>query len=69
MKDFIRSLEKGTGAAFLTDYEKYQNLSKEDFRRIALELIIAIDLNSNITKDDKLEIMSDTADELKDYLG
>ena len=51
MKNFIEALNNGKGFAFLTDWEKYSELTKDQMRDIAKELIYAIE-NSGLIKSD-----------------
>lgn len=51
MKEFIEALNNGKGFAYLTDYENYSELSKDELRDIAKELVYAIE-NSGLIKSD-----------------
>ena len=54
MKNFVEALKSGKGFDFLTDYTKYSELTKDQIRDIAKELIYAIEkaglLESEITE-------------------
>ena len=43
MKEFIEALNSGKGFDFLTDWEKYSELTKDQMRDIAKELVYAIE--------------------------
>ena len=61
MKNFIEALNNGKGFAFLTDWEKYSELTKDEMRDIAKELIYAIE-ESGLIKSD-IKAVYDTAEE------
>lgn len=61
MKKFIEALNNGKGFDFLTDYEKYSELTKDQIRDIAKELIYAIE-ESGLIKSD-IQAVYDTATE------
>lgn len=54
MKKFVEALKAREGFEFLTDYQKYSELTKDQIRDIAKELIYAIEeaglLESEITE-------------------
>lgn len=54
MKNFVEALKNRQGFDFLTDYTKYSELTKDQMRDIAKELIYAIEksglLESEITE-------------------
>lgn len=51
MKNFIEALKNGKGFDFLTDYEKYSELTKDQMRDIAKELVYAIEHSGLIESD------------------
>lgn len=51
MKKFIEALNNGKGFEYLTDYEKYSELSNDELRDIAKELIYAIEESGLIKSD------------------
>ena len=61
MKSFIEALRNGKGFDYLTDYEKYSELSKDDLRNIAKELIYAIEDNNLLGSE--IEDIYDTVEE------
>jgi hypothetical protein len=61
MKEFIEALNSGKGFAYLTDYENYSELSKDELRDIAKELIYAIE-ESGLIKSD-IQAVYETATE------
>lgn len=68
MREFINALVKQNGATFLSDYEKYRDLSTDDIRRIAIELIYAIECSNDILEIDKKNIFENCAESLTDYI-
>lgn len=46
MEKFIKALKAKQGFEFLTDYNNYSDLTKDDLRNIAKELIYAIECYS-----------------------
>ena len=63
MKKFIEALNNGKGFDFLTDYEKYSELTKDQIRDIAKELIYAIE-ESGLIKSDIKDIYETATEEL-----
>ena len=63
MKKFIEALNNGKGYDFLTDYEKYSELTKDQIRDIAKELIYAIE-ESGLIKSDIKDIYETATEEL-----
>lgn len=61
MKEFIEALNSGKGFAYLTDYENYSELSKDELRDITKELIYAIEESGLINSD--IQAVYDTAEE------
>ena len=61
MKQFIEALKNGEGYPFLTDYKKYSELTKDEMRDIAKELIYAIEESGLINSD--IQAVYDTAEE------
>ena len=53
MKNFLEALNSGKGFEFLTDYEKYSELTKDQIRDIAKELIYAIEKSGLLESDIK----------------
>lgn len=51
MKEFIEALNSGKGFAYLTDYENYSELTKDELRDIAKELVYAIEESGLIKSD------------------
>ena len=60
MKQFIEALKNGEGFSFLTDYEKYSELTKDEMRDIAKELINAIEKTEQMNSD--IQAYYDTAE-------
>lgn len=63
MKGFIEALNSGKGFAYLTDYENYSELSKDELRDIAKELIYAIE-ESGLIKSDIQAVYETATEEL-----
>lgn len=63
MKQFIEALNNGEGFSFLTDYEKYSELSKDEIRDIAKELIYAIE-ESGLLKSDIAAVYETATEQL-----
>ena len=63
MKQFIEALNNGKGFDFLTDYEKYSELTKDQIRDIAKELIYAIE-ESGLIKSDIQAVYETATEEL-----
>ena len=63
MKKFIEALNSGKGFDFLTDYEKYSELTKDQIRDIAKELIYAIE-ESGLIKSDIQAVYETATEEL-----
>ena len=63
MKKFIEALNNGKGFDFLTNYEKYSELTKDQIRDIAKELIYAIE-ESGLIKSDIKDIYETATEEL-----
>lgn len=63
MKKFIEALNNGKGFAFLTDWEKYSELTKDQMRDIAKELVYAIE-NSGLIKSDINDIYETATENL-----
>lgn len=63
MKNFIEALNNGKGFAFLTDWEKYSELTKDQMRDIAKELVYAIE-NSGLIESDINDIYETTTENL-----
>ncbi len=63
MKKFIEALNNGKGFDFLTDYEKYSELTKDQIRDIAKELIYAIE-ESGLIKSDIQAVYETATEEL-----
>ena len=61
MKNFVEALKNRQGFDFLTDYTKYSELTKDQMRDIAKELIYAIE-ESGLIKSD-IQAVYDTAEE------
>lgn len=61
MKQFIKALKDNRGFDFLTDYNQYSELSKDELRDIAKELIYAIE-NTGLLQSEITEIY-ETAEE------
>lgn len=61
MKQFIKVLKDKKGFDFLTDYNQYSELSKDELRDIAKELIYAIE-NTGLLQSEITEIY-ETAEE------
>ena len=68
MREFINALVKQNGATFLSDYEKYRDLSTDDIRRIVIELIYAIECSNDILEIDKKNIFENCAESLTDFI-
>ena len=69
MKNFIEALNNGKGFDFLTDYEKYSELTKDQIRDIAKELIYAIEnarTKSGLLESDIKDIYETATEELTD---
>lgn len=67
MKNFIEALNNGKGFAFLTDWEKYSELTKDQMRDIAKELIYAIEnarTKSGLLESDIKDIYETATEEL-----
>lgn len=67
MKKFIEALNNGKGFDFLTDYEKYSELTKDQIRDIAKELIYAIEnarTKSGLLESDIKDIYETATEEL-----
>lgn len=63
MKEFIEALNSGKGFDFLTDWEKYSELTKDQMRDIAKELVYAIE-NSGLIESDINDIYETTTENL-----
>lgn len=63
MKNFIKALNNGKGFDFLTDWEKYSELTKDQMRDIAKELVYAIE-NSGLIESDIKDIYETTTENL-----
>lgn len=63
MKQFIEALKNGEGFSFLTNYEKYSELSKDEIRDIAKELIYAIE-ESGLLKSDIAAVYETATEQL-----
>lgn len=63
MKNFIKALKDGKGFDFLTDWEEYSELTKDQMRDIAKELVYAIE-NSGLIKSDINDIYETATENL-----
>lgn len=63
MKEFIEALNSGKGFDYLTDWEKYSELTKDQMRDIAKELVYAIE-NSGLIKSDINDIYETATENL-----
>ena len=63
MKNFIEALNNRKGFDFLTDWEKYSELTKDQIRDIAKELVYAIE-NSGLIESDINDIYETATENL-----
>ena len=63
MKNFVEALKNRQGFDFLTDYTKYSELTKDQIRDIAKELIYAIE-ESGLIKSDIQAVYETATEEL-----
>lgn len=61
MKNFVDALKSRKGFEFLTDYKKYSELTKDELRDIAKELIYAIEESGQLEQ--TIEEIYETAEE------
>ena len=65
MEEFLKAMNNGMGLTFLSNYEKYQNLSYDDLRNIAKELCYAIE-DADLLKGEKEDIFEIATENLSE---
>lgn len=65
MEEFLKAMNDGKELIFLSNYEKYQNLSYEDLRNIAKELCYAIKV-ANLLQREKEKIFKTAIENLSE---
>ena len=62
LEKFVKAMKEEKGFQFFTDYKKYSNLSKDELRNIAKELIYAIQKKTDVY--DRSRIYNEVEDNL-----
>lgn len=65
MEEFLNAMNNGMGLTFLSNHEKYQNLSYDDLRNIAKELCYAIE-DADLLKGEKEDIFEIATENLSE---